>query len=63
MKMIFVWRTYHRNSHEKGNLIMLYLGTNGHQSAAQGWLPFILPPVFVQAAVTDMPCVLTHALH
>ena len=27
------------------------LSTNGHRSAALGWLPFILPPVFVQAAV------------
>ena len=27
------------------------LCTNGHQSAALGWLPFILPPVFVHAAV------------
>ena len=27
------------------------LCTHGHRSAALGWLPFILPPVFVQAAV------------
>ena len=27
------------------------LCTNGHGSAALGWLAFILPPVFVQAAV------------
>ena len=27
------------------------LCTNGHRSAALGWLPFILPPVFVHAAV------------
>ena len=26
-------------------------GTNGHWSAALEWLPFILPPVFVQATV------------
>ena len=27
------------------------LCTNGHRSAALGWLPFILPPVFVHAVV------------
>ena len=32
--------------------LKLCLGTNGHRSAALEWLPFILPPVFVQAAVT-----------
>ena len=31
--------------------LKLCLGTNGHRSAALEWLPFILPPVFVQAAV------------
>ena len=31
--------------------LSLCLGTNGHQSAALNWLPFILPPVFVQSAV------------
>ena len=43
--------SYHRNSHEKGNLSLLYLGTNGHQSAALVRLRFILPPMFVQATV------------
>ena len=28
--------------------------TNGHRSAALGWLPFILPPVFVHAAVISL---------
>ena len=31
--------------------LKLCLCTNGHRSAALEWLPFILPPVFVQAAV------------
>ena len=31
--------------------LKLCLGTNGHRSGALGWLPFILLPVFVQAAV------------
>ena len=34
-----------------GNMSWLCLGTNGHQAAALGRLPVILPPVFVQAAV------------
>ena len=42
---------YHWNSHESGNLTWLCLCTNGHRSAALRRLPFILPPVFVQAAV------------
>ena len=43
--------SYYRNSHERDHLIQLFLGTNGHRSVALGRLPFILPPVFVQAAV------------
>ena len=33
--------------------LKLCLGTNGHRSAALEWLPFILPPVFLQAADKD----------
>ena len=44
------WISYHRKNHERGNLTYLCLGTNGHRSAALGRLPFIFPPVFVQAA-------------
>ena len=43
--------THHRNSHERGNLTEICLGTKGHPSAALRWLTLILPPVFVQAAV------------
>ena len=31
--------------------LKLWLSTSGHRSAALEWLPFILPPVFVQAVV------------
>ena len=33
--------------------LKLCLGTNGHRPAALEWLPFILLPVFLQAADKD----------
>ena len=41
----------HRNDYEEDNLNYLSLSTNGHRSARLGRLPFILPPMFVQAPV------------
>ena len=42
---------YHRKNLKEVTWFKLCLCTNGHRSAALWRLPFILPPVFVQAAV------------
>ena len=42
---------YHGKTHERGSLTLLCLCTNGHRSAALARQRFILPSVFVQAAV------------
>ena len=46
-------RTWHNipNCMKEVTRLSYSLSTNGHRSAALGWLPFILPPVFVQSAV------------
>ena len=50
---LVTWFCYHNipNCMKEVTWLRYGLCTNGHWSAALGWLPFILRPVFVQAAV------------